>query len=219
MAYRPLRSAARRVTLSAGIAAATLLSACGTANRGVESVHQPVVTRTDYVFDVAAGPRGLAPGEARRLDGWMAALRLSYGDTISVDDPYGAGGAVRGDVAGVAAHYGLLLAEQTPVTGAAVTPGSVRVVVSRTRASVPNCPDFSRTYAPNYNAHTSSDYGCSINTNLAAMIANPADLVHGQDTDGYDAAASYRAIDAYRKAAPTGNGGTAVKSDSSGGGK
>ena len=32
----------------------TMLGACGTENRGLESVHQPVVARTDYVYDLPA---------------------------------------------------------------------------------------------------------------------------------------------------------------------
>ena len=31
------------------------LAACGTQNRGVESVHQPVVSKSNYVLDVNSG--------------------------------------------------------------------------------------------------------------------------------------------------------------------
>ena len=57
----------------------------GTANRGVESVHQPVVTRAAYAFDVAAGTGGLAPGERARLAGWLETMRMRYGDEIGID--------------------------------------------------------------------------------------------------------------------------------------
>ena len=51
--------------------------------------------------------------------------------------------------------------------------------------------------------------------NLAAMVANPADLVRGQPgADTTDDAASLKAIDSFRKAVPTGTGG--LKSDSVG---
>lgn len=193
--------------------AAASLAGCGTPNRGVESVHQPVVARTDYALDVQGDVAGLAPGEAQRLDGWLRTLRIGYGDTVAVDDPHGGGGRTRGDVAQVAARYGLLLADQAPVTPAQVAPGTVRVVVSRTTASVPTCPDYSRMYEPNFNAHTSSNYGCATNTNLAGMVANPTDLVRGAPGTGdYDAAAGTRAIAELRAAKPTGEGGTWVKS-------
>ena len=196
---------------------AALLAGCGgTQNRGLESVHQPVVSRADYAFDVGVAQGGLAPGEGRRLDGWMASLRVGYGDRIAVDDP-SHDAAIRADIAATAARFGLLVTDQAPVTAAPITPGTVRVVVSRSRASVPGCPDFSREYEPNYNAHTSSNLGCAVNSNLAAMVANPTDLVRGDPGSGvYDAAVGSRAINSFRAATPTGAGGTAVKSESAG---
>ncbi|MDB5706439.1 MAG: pilus assembly protein CpaD [Sphingomonas bacterium] len=199
----------RTILLATALVPALLLGACsGTKNRGLESVHQPVVSRTDYVFDVNTSGNTLAPGEDRRLAGWMASLRLGYGDRVAIDDPNPYGGGVRDDIAGQIARYGLLLSDDTPVTGAAVAPGTVRIVVSRMKATVPGCPDFSRTHQPEFESNTSSNQGCAINSNLAAMIANPADLVRGQPgADTNDTVASSRAIEAYRKATPTGAGG------------
>jgi pilus assembly protein CpaD len=193
---------------------AALLAGCAADNRGVESVHQPVVARTDYSLDVQTAPSGLAPGEGQRLTGWLSTLRVGYGDTIAIDDPYASGAAARGEVAAVAARFGLLLADTAPVTGAQVAAGTVRVLVSRASASVPGCPDHSPAYAPNFNARTSTNYGCAINTNLAAMIANPNDLVRGAaGTAGeYDAQSGTRAISTLRSAPPTGEGGGWLKS-------
>ncbi len=194
----------------------------GTPNRGVESVHQPVVTRSAYSFDVAAGPAGLAPGERARLAGWLEAMRLRYGDEIGVDDGGSGDGAVRADVAAEAARAGLLLADAVPPTPGALAPGTVRIVVSRMAASVPGCPDNSRTYQPNFGAHTSSDFGCATNSNLAAMIARPGDLVLGRgNAETTDTMVNTKAVGALRRAAPSGNGGTVgagVGSAGSGGG-
>lgn len=201
------------------IAPAMLAAGCtGTQNRGLESVHQPVVSRADYAFDVGAGPNGLAPGEARRLSGWMSSLRVGYGDRIAVDDP-SRDPATRADVAAAAARHGLLVADEAPVTAAPIAPGTVRVVVSRARAYVPGCPDYSRMAQPDYEAHTSSNQGCAVNSNLAAMVARPTDLVRGEGNDAYDPAVGTRAIDTFRKATPTGGGGTTVRSEGTGGGR
>lgn len=199
----------RSILITIALAPAMLLSACGgTQNRGLESVHQPVVARTDYVYDVSTNGNTLAPEEARRLDGWMQSLRLGYGDHVAIDDPnsYGRSG-VRDDIQAVAARYGLLVSDAVPVTSGVVTPGTVRVVVSRMRATVPGCPDFSRTRQPEFNSNTSSNQGCAVNSNLAAMVANPLDLVRGQPgADVSDPLQSSKAIDAYRKAAPAAPG-------------
>ena len=208
--------------IATGLAPALLMSACttvgpgsGTQNRGLESVHQPVVSRSDYALDVAASGNGLAPGEEQRLAGWMGSLRLGYGDQVAIDDPNPIGSAVRDDVSRQVARYGLLVSDEAPLTNAPVTPGMVRIVVSRMTATVPGCPDFSRVRGPDFEGHTGSNQGCAVNSNLAAMVASPTDLVRGQAGSGVtDTATSGKAIDLYRKAAPTGGGGTTIKTES-----
>lgn len=187
----------------------TALGACGTENRGLESVHQPVVERNDYVFDVATSGSGLAAGETARLAGWLASLRLGYGDRVAVDDPGGYGrDATRDAVAEQAARYGLLVSDDAPVTTGQLAAGTARVVVSRMRASVPGCPDHSRMSGIDYNTNTGSNYGCATNANFAAMLARPEDLVRGQPgAETSDPATSFKAIEVIRKAPPTGAGG------------
>src|SRR5436305_876386 len=122
---------------------ALLLAGCGTYNGGVESVHQPIVQRNDYVLDLQTAGYGLAPGESRRLAGWMSAMSLRYGDRVAIDD--GAAGATgRDEIAAEAGRYGLILADRAPVTASQIAPGTVRVVVTRMAAKVPGCPDNSR---------------------------------------------------------------------------
>jgi pilus assembly protein CpaD len=184
--------------------------------RGVAAVNVPVLTRTDYVFDAAAPAGMLASGEASRLDGWFRSLNLGYGDTISVDGPYAEG--VRGEVAQVAGRYGMMVSNGAPVTAGALPDGIVRVVVSRNRAEVPGCPNWSEPSEPNYQNRMISNFGCGVNSNLAAMVANPTDLVHGQDTDGVaDPATSNKAINVYRSKTPTGNGALQAVNTKSGG--
>lgn len=211
-----------RAFLAAALAPALLLGGCmGTENRGLESVHQPVVSRADFTFDVATAGDTLAPGEAARLSGWFDAVKLRYGDRIALDDPAGdgsgvQGSGVRGDVARIAGARGLLLSSTPAISGTPVAPGTVRVIVSRMRADVPGCSDWSRNTANEFESNTSSNHGCAINSNLAAMIANPEDLVRGRTgSDTFDPAASTKAIDIFRKAAPTGAGG--LKAQSAGG--
>lgn len=174
-----------RLNLVPVLIPALMLGACGgTLNRSVDSVHQPVVSRTDYVFDMSAGPDGLAVGERERLNGWLTALRTGYGDRLYLDDGGTGNYRVREELAGEATRFGLTLGDGAPVSTGEVTPGTVRLVLSRSSATVPGCPDHSRTQQPNFGAHTSSDFGCGINRNLAAMVAQPEDLVRGQTAGG-----------------------------------
>jgi len=124
--------------------AASSLAACNTpdlADKGVASVNVPVVTTADYVFDAAAPDGALAAGETDRLSGWFQGLGIGYGDAIYVDGPYA--DAARGQVSAIAGQYGMMVSPGAPVTAGVVRPGTVRVVVSRRRAEVPNCPNWS----------------------------------------------------------------------------
>jgi len=193
------------------IAVGTALSGCtaGMADipdRGIAAVNVPVVTSANFVFDAAAPGGSLAPGEGERLNAWFATLGLGYGDSIYVDggDAYGA----RQQVAMIAGNYGMMVQPGVPVTTGMVQPGSVRVVVARRRAEVPNCPNWSVPAQPNYANRSMSNFGCSVNANLAAQVANPEDLLHGQEGSAVaDAMTGSKAVLFYRTSPPTGEKG------------
>lgn len=208
----------RRILIAALTAPALMLGGCGTLNQGLDSIKQPVVTRTDYAFDVQSTVDGLAPGEVERVAGWLAAMKLHYGDQVAVDDPNPYGSRARSQVAAIVTSYGLRLNDRPPLTNAPLSAGMVRVVISRSSASVPGCPDFTRSGSSEFQGSTTSNFGCASNASLAAMVANPLDLVRGQPgAETGDPITTTRAINTYRGAAPTGAGGTAIKSESTGG--
>ena len=178
----------------------------GPADRGLTSVNEPVLSRATFALDLAAPGGALAPQEMARLDGWFRSLDLGYGDSIYVDGAYS--DEARGQVAEIAGRYGMLVLPAAPVTAGMVPPGTVRVVVNRNRAEVPGCPNWSVPAQPNFENRSMSNYGCSVNSNLAEMVANPEDLFHGREGTGVgDALTASKAVDSYRKAKPTGEKG------------
>jgi pilus assembly protein CpaD len=175
-------------------------------DRGVESVNQPVLAHETFVFDAAAPAGVLGPEELGRLDGWFRSLDLAYGDSIYVDGAYAEG--VRAQVGQLAGRYGMMVLPAAPVTAGAIAPGSVRVVVTRTRAEVPDCPNWSRAAQPNFHNRSMSNFGCAVNGNLAAMVANPEDLFHGQEVGATaDTITATKAVDMYRATPPSGSKG------------
>ena len=171
---RPLYGA---LALSLGLA----LASCGgmPGNRSVYSVHQPVVERSTVALDVTTNSGGLPVAEQRRVAEWFEAMDLRYGDKVSVEDPIGRE-ETRDAVADVAGRYGLLLTDGAPVTSGELQPGQARVVITRSRASVPGCPDWSAKSDATLTNGMSEGYGCANNGNIAAMVANPEDLIKGQ---------------------------------------
>jgi len=174
--------------------------------KGVASVNVPVVTRADYALDLSAPDGTLSPSEAARLDSWFGSMVLGYGDMVYIDGATGYD--ARDDVARVAGQYGMLVSQGAPMTAGAVPQGMVRVVVARTSATVPGCPNWSKASTPNFNNASMSNFGCGVNSNLAAMVANPQDLVSGREGSGVgDTLTASKAVEQYRKAVPTGQQG------------
>lgn len=193
------------VLLASAAAACATAPDNGSADRGLASVNEPVLSRATFAVDLAAPGGAVPPAELARLDGWFQGLDLGYGDSIYVDGAYS--DAARAQVADVAGKYGMMVLPAAPVSASVVPPDMVRVLVSRTRAEVPGCPNWSRPASPNYENRTTSNFGCAVNSNYAAMVANPEDLFHGREGTGVDAFTASRAVDSYRKAQPTGNKG------------
>jgi pilus assembly protein CpaD len=205
----PFRSSPKLAGAALALSLGLTLAGCGglATNASLDPIHQPVVEHVNYTLDVTTGPGGLSYPEQRRLAGWLEAMDLRYGDRISIDDPL-ASADTRASVEALAAHYGILISPDAPTTPGTVAAGTARVIITRAKASVPNCPDWSSRNDFNPNNATSSNYGCAVNSNLAAMVANPEHLLKGAagDSDTVVMSAN-KAISSYRQQKPTGDAG------------
>lgn len=189
------------------------LAACGSDtlyNRGLQAARQPVVQHSYFLFDVQQDSMGsLNAGERNRLNGWLDSLDVGYGDNVAIatDDSY-VTPAMREALADILGRRGMLINEDASAQAGRPAPGSVRLILRRATASVPGCPNWSDTAEASLTSATSRNFGCATNGNLAAMIANPDDLVRGQQTDSaYRTDISTRAIRTLREKEPTGAGG------------
>ena len=202
---------ARKSKLMGAIALSLGLTVAGCGgmptNSSLYSTKQPVVERTNFTLDINTTSSGLPISEQQRLNGWFETMDLRYGDRITIEDP-ASNPAVAGAVNDLAGRYGLIVSEVAPTTAGMLQPCQARVVITRSTASVPGCPDWSAQSDSNYNNALTPGYGCAVNSNLAAMVANPEDLLEGQTGNGETVVATgTRAIQTYRETAPTGAGG------------
>jgi pilus assembly protein CpaD len=185
------------------------LAGCGgmPSNTSLYSTKQPVVDRTNFTLDVTTTSAGLPISEQQRLDGWFATMDLRYGDRIAIENP-GNNPAVTGAIRDLAARYGLIVSDTAPVTSGMINPGQARVVITRSTAAVPGCPDWSERSDMNYSNGTNANFGCATNSNLAAMVADPQDLLEGKKGSSETViVTSNKAISTYREMDPTGKGG------------
>jgi pilus assembly protein CpaD len=196
------------------------LAGCGgmPQNNSLYSVKQPVVERTNMVLDVNTNASGLPISEQQRINGWFETMDLRYGDRIAIENP-GQNPAVTSAIRDLAARYGLMISDTAPVTPGYLQPGQARVVITRSTASVPGCPDWSAKSDMNYSNGLSPGYGCAVNSNIAAMVADPQDLLEGKKGSGETVIATgNKAISTYRDMEPTGKAGLQDPGTAAGGG-
>ena len=199
-----------RPVLGASAAAFALaLAACGHQPIGhsLHSARQPVVERSHYTLDLAAGVEGLAGDEQRQLAQWLASLSLGHGDRVAVAG-ISLNEALRADIAAIAGNQGLVLDDRPPIIVGPTASGQVRVVATRARAFVPGCMGADEHGRSDRRLSAFEDFGCSVNGNLAAMVADPAHLLTGARAARDPVATSAtKAIEAYRRQEPTGAAG------------
>ncbi len=190
---------------------ALVLAGCGSpsANSSLYSVHQPVVERSTFALDMTAGPDGFEQSELTRLNAWFEDLAAGRGDQVTVLS--GAQEARHlGEIARVASRHGVVAEARSFGTDGAgdLAPGDVRVVVTRSRAHVPGCPNWSDKSTVALDNATSPGFGCAVNGNLAAMVADPEHLLAGVEAPATSLSMTpSKAIAAYRDAPPTGASG------------
>ena len=176
-------------------------------NASLYSTKQAVVDRTNFTLDVTTTSAGLPVSEQQRLSGWFETMDLRYGDRVTIENP-GQNPAVANAIRDLAGRYGLMISDTAPVTSGFIQPGQARVVITRSTATVPGCPDWSAKSDMNYTNGTSPNFGCASNSNLAAMVADPQDLLEGKKGSSETViVTSNKAISTYRDTAPTGAGG------------
>ena len=195
------------LSLPLALALPLALGGCGglPRNATLYSTHQPEVSHSTLSLDLPATAEGLAPAQQQQLAAWFTAMDLRYGDRVTVADPLDRP-TTHAAVADVASGFGIAQIGKAaaPAEAEGLAPGSLRVTLTRASATVPHCPDWSANAASNPRDGTSSNFGCAINGNLAAMVANPEDLLRGARTTGHTSAMSAeKAIAAWRLSPPT----------------
>lgn len=104
-------------------------------------------------------------------------------------------------------------------------PTSAVVYVAHYAAVTPSCPDWRKPTSSDYTNTQSSNFGCATMMNFAQMLADPGDLLRGQQMGPADGARAAIAIDNYRQgkkpgdqqSSSSGGTGSAAASTTSGG--
>jgi pilus assembly protein CpaD len=84
------------------------------------------------------------------------------------------------------------------------SPGGIKLTYIRYMARTPDCGNWSTSLTRTYDNTTSPNFGCATQKNIAAMVADPRDLVSPQTASSSDAQRRLIVLDKYRKGETTG---------------
>lgn len=149
--------------------------------------HPILISQEPEVLDIPVGMRG--PALSPEIEVAIRDYVYDYADTgtggITIQVPTAAANQMAAASTGQAIHYALVRAG-VPRSAITVAPyyvgdhartASVRLSFLRVKAVTPKCGIWPETAPNRFDNAQYHNFGCAYQQNLAAMVANPADLV------------------------------------------
>lgn len=209
-----MSSSKARLLITLG--AAATLAAC--ASRGPADPHvaaapitptqrfAPVVTETPDQILLAPHATGLSVAQTAAVDALVQRWRDTGGGPILIHPPVGdraegyrMAAAVQGRLEAQGVHAASIRIEQ----GDESSGGAVAVAFNSYAADGPRCGRDWKSFTHSSDNAVNSNFGCATTANLAAMIANPADLAAPRAEDPADAGRRENVITKYRAGSVT----------------
>ena len=206
-------SHARHFAPTACLLAALLVAACSTPaddaafNAPVAASDAPLT----HAVRFAPGTDKFSPAEGAALAQFLRKSGAHRGDTVTVaggDDAIGE--ARRGRVTDALRSMGLA-AKPDATT---VTAGRDSIVVVMDGVTIPptaDCPRWGPIGGADSANLPSRNFGCTTDTNLYLMVADPKDLIAGREPGPADAEPGMRAVRSYREGPKDAPGGTGTE--------
>jgi pilus assembly protein CpaD len=147
----------------------------------------------------SAPEAGLLPDDAARLDRFVADYLARGSGSISVSAPQG------GDASAALSYFGArLFAMGVPRSRIIVgthegNDPRVEIGFIAYTAKTDPCGDWSDNVAMTYDNKPMKNFGCAVQHNIAAQVADPRDLIEMRPSDPSDAARRGTVLDNYEK--------------------
>lgn len=201
------------------IAALALLAGCqtnptdsvvvGAIPDDYRTTHPIVISEKDQVLDlpVGAGERGMTGLQQGRLDGFLSEYDRSAAPVLAIVAPVGGVNQVAAsyaarDFARRAKRIGIppsrVVISQYQASASDVSP-PIRIVYTAMRAHTDQCGRWPEDLTDTVENKHYANFGCAMQNNLAAQVANPADLLGPRRRGEIDAENRKRSIDLYER--------------------
>lgn len=173
---------------------------------GAEPQHRNLVemVRVPYTIQFMSDDRKITEGEVSKLNNFLATSNVTYGDEFSMDFPLDRNGNLSeldkerlSYVSNLLKESGLYLSATLTPFGMEPSTNTGRLIISKYVVTTPDC-GWSQPAYPNYNNAPTDNFGCSSQTNLGLMVANPRDLITGQEGGAPNAERTALAVQRYQ---------------------
>ena len=194
--------------LAAGLAGCSGFNGIEESQYGVSYTH-PISVETDVAtlnVGVVAGQPGVTPSDKAAVESFAAAYRQRGHGPLTISTPSGspnAGAATvaLSDVRDILSENGIGAGNlaYTPYRASGADKAApVILSFKRYIAKATSCGDSSQDYALDPSNGLMPNHGCATQNNLAAMIADPADLIGPRDMTPADADRRNTVLEKYR---------------------
>ncbi len=210
---RPLLAAAA-VALLAGCATNRDSVVVGSIPDDYRTNHPIVIAEKNQTIDIPVGntDRGISRGQAETFVGYLSEYDRRTSPALTIMAPSGASNdmaatTVSRELMRIAAKNGVpsnrisIVRYQAAYADAA---SPIRVTYTAMRAQTDRCGSWPEDVLNTAENKHYANFGCSYQNNLAAQLANPADLLGPRKQTAIDAENRGVVIDVYRKRAITG---------------
>lgn len=186
---------------------------------GVEPQNRNKVemVRFPYSMKFETGKADLSKMEIVKLNNFLGASNITYGNEFSMDFPLDRNGNINALDQERLNYVSNLLKESGLYMSSTVTPFGMeppvntgRLIVTKYVVTLPEC-GWSQVSYPNPQNAPLTNLGCSTQANLGLMIANPRDLINGQKGGPYNAERAAFAIERYQNRVVTVEAATATE--------
>jgi pilus assembly protein CpaD len=142
--------------------------------------NHPIMVEPSYRdLKVGYGADGMSPQDAAKFDAFVADYRVHGNGSIAISVPSGAGSRAAISFFGERAALSGISRDRILVTTREAGNADPRVDVSYIAytAHAQPCGDWSENESYTVENHTSANFGCAVQHNIAAMVADPRDLM------------------------------------------
>ncbi len=167
--------------------------------------HPILVQPSSQSLKVNVSPAGIAPADTAHLDAFVSGYQAHGNGKIVISAP--AGPLANVEVTWIADRINAMgvSRDQILVASRDAAPGDGQVELNYVsyQANTAPCGDWSEDLSYTMDNKTASNLGCAVQHNIAAMVADPRDLMGPRPMGGADADRRATVITNYEKGAPT----------------